>query len=77
IMKRGDWFSKYYFHVAIPAYASVAIILIFSPEWAALPELIYFAFTTIIALYGLSRFLRRGFTNIEEFSIDLGLMYIA
>lgn len=77
IMKRGDWFSKYYFHVAIPAYASVAMILIFSPEWAALPALIYFAFTTVIALYGLARFLRRGFTNIEEFSIDLGLMYIA
>lgn len=77
VMNRGDWYSKYYFYVAIPAYASVAIILIFLPKWAALPALIYFVFTAIIALYGLSRFLHRGFTNIEEFSIDLGLMYIA
>lgn len=70
------WFSKYYFYFAIPAYVSVAIIQIFLPVWAAIPALIYFAFTAIIAFYGLSRFLRRGFTNIEEFSIDLALMYL-
>ncbi|MCM3710207.1 YndJ family protein [Sporosarcina luteola] len=77
VMKRGDWFSSFYSYFAIPAYISIAIIQLFSPEWSAIPAIIYLAFTVIIALYGLTRFLRRGFTNIEEFSIDLGMMYIA
>lgn len=77
VMKRGDWFSRFYYYFAIPAYISIAIIQLFSPEWSVLPAIIYLAFTVIIALYGLSRFLHRGFTNIEEFSIDLGMMYIA
>lgn len=77
LIKRGDWFAKYYYYFAIPAYASVAVIQILSPEWAAIPGIIYFAFTVMIALNGFSRFLRRGFTSLEEFSIDLGMMYIA
>lgn len=77
VMKHDDWLSKYYFYFAIPAYVSVAIIQVATPELAAFPALFYFAFTGIIALYGLHRFLCRGFTNIEEFSIDLGFMYIA
>ena len=76
VMNRGDWFSKRYYYFALPAYVSIAIIQVFSPEWSVIPAMIYLAFTVIIALYGLSRFLRRGFTNIEEFSIDLGRMYI-
>ncbi|MGG0667336.1 YndJ family protein [Sporosarcina koreensis] len=76
VMNRGDWFSKRYYYFALPAYVSIAIIQVFSPEWSVIPAIIYLAFTVFIALYGLSRFLRRGFTNIEEFSIDLGRMYI-
>lgn len=77
VMHQKDWFSKYYFYFAIPAYASIALIQISPVEWIALPAFIYFAFTLWIAIYGLTRFLKKGFTNIEEFSIDLGLMYIA
>ncbi|MCG7342575.1 YndJ family protein [Sporosarcina sp. ACRSL] len=77
VMRRTDWLAKYYLYLAIPAYISVASVQLFSPEWAAYPAFIYYAFTVVIALNGLSRFLQRGFTNIEEFSIDLGLMYIA
>lgn len=77
IMKRRDRFSKYYFHLAIPAYVSVALIQILAPDWAAFPAFIYFAFTVCIALYGLSRFLQYGFTGIEELSINFGLLYIA
>ncbi|MFS0691042.1 YndJ family protein [Sporosarcina sp. 179-K 8C2 HS] len=77
VLKRGEWFSKLYYYISIPAYVSVAIIQLFSPDWSAIPAIIYLAFTVFIALYGLSRFLRRGFTSIEEFSIDLGMMYIA
>ena len=77
VVRRGDWLSKYYFHFAIPAYVSLAFIQLFSPDWAVYPAFIYLLFTVCIALYGMSRFLRRGFTNIEEFSIDLGMIYIA
>ena len=77
VLRRGDWLFKHYFYFAIPAYVSVAFIQLFSPEWAAIPALVYFAFTVCIALQGLSRFFRRGFTNMEEFSIDLGMIYIA
>ncbi len=77
VLRRGDWLFKYYFYFAIPAYVSIAIIQLFSPEWSLYPAFIYFAFTVCIALYGMSRFFRRGFTNIEEFSIDLGMIYIA
>ena len=34
VLQRGDWLSKYYFYFAIPAYVSIAIIQLFSPEWA-------------------------------------------
>ena len=77
VLQRGDWLSKHYLYFAIPAYVSVAIIQLISPDWAAYPAFIYFIFTICIALQGASRFLRRGFTNFEEFSIDLGMVYIA
>ncbi|WP_432360024.1 YndJ family protein [Sporosarcina sp. UB5] len=77
VMKNGDWFSKRYYYVALPAYASITMIQTIAPQWSGILAFFYFAFTLCIALYGLSRFLRRGFTTIEEFSIDLGMMYIA
>lgn len=37
---------------------------------------IYVIFTFFVALYGLKRFLQRGFTNWAEISIDIGMMYL-
>ena len=39
VLRRGDWLFKYYFYFAIPAYVSVAIIQLFSPEWAAISRI--------------------------------------
>ncbi|MEZ7171132.1 YndJ family protein [Sporosarcina sp. OR05] len=77
VMNKSDWFSKYYSFFSIPAYVSIAILQTTTPTFPALFAFIYFAFTVCIALYGLTRFLNRGFSNCEEFAIDLGMMYIA
>lgn len=77
IVERNDWFSKKYYLFAIPAYFSVAVLQIFPSKWDLLFAAIYLLFTFIIAFYGFSRFLNRGFTNFEEFSIDSGLVYLA
>ncbi|AXH99125.1 hypothetical protein DV702_04865 [Sporosarcina sp. PTS2304] len=72
--ERG-WFWKYYPFVAIPAYASVILGQVV--DWAGSFAVLYLLFTVYIALYGVTRFLRRGFTHLEEFAIDLGLIYVA
>jgi hypothetical protein len=37
---------------------------------------LYVSFTFIVCVYGLKRFLKRGFTNWAEISIDIGMMYL-
>lgn len=77
IGRKEDWFTKRYTYFAIPAYITVSLLQVIpSSKWDGLLAGIYLVFTLIIALYGLSRFLNRGFTNLEEFAIDLGLIYI-
>ncbi|MEK5037576.1 YndJ family protein [Sporosarcina sp. FSL K6-3457] len=73
-----DWFAKRYWYFAIPAYTAVALLQITpASKWDILLAAVYLLFTIVIALYGLSRFFNRGFSNIEEFSIDAGLIYVA
>ncbi|MGN4127939.1 YndJ family protein [Lysinibacillus sphaericus] len=38
--------------------------------------LVYVLYTAFIALHGVRRFLQRGFTNIAEIAIDVGLIYL-
>jgi hypothetical protein len=78
ITSNKDRFSKRYYYFAIPAYLAVALLQI-TPDskWNGLLAAVYLAFTIIIALYGLSRFINRGFTHLEEFAIDAGLVYIS
>lgn len=78
ILNKEDWFNKVYYYFAIPAFIAVAILewidqTIIDP-WLAM---VYLLFTVVVSLYGLSRFLRRGFHALEEFAIDLGLIYLA
>lgn len=53
------------------------MLQIFPSTWDMLFAAVYLFFTCVIALYGFSRFLNRGFINFEEFSIDIGLIYLA
>ncbi|WP_153721909.1 YndJ family protein [Sporosarcina cascadiensis] len=77
VCKEQGWFWKVYPYFAIPAYVSVMVEQIASPDWGWLLAAIYLLFTVFVAGYGLYRFLHRGFTNVEEFSIDMGLIYLA
>ncbi|KOS68582.1 hypothetical protein AEA09_08480 [Lysinibacillus contaminans] len=38
--------------------------------------LVYLCYTAFVALQGVKRFLQRGFTNIAEIAIDVGLVYL-
>ncbi|WP_342567726.1 YndJ family protein [Psychrobacillus sp. FSL K6-4046] len=65
----------YYF--VIPAVIAVSILQITEDSRIdSLLALIYLLFTFIIAMVGFKRFINRGFTNIEEFAIDMGMMYL-
>lgn len=78
IMKRKDWFSRCYPYFVIPASFSVILLHITNPSgWGYLFAAIYLLFTCVIAFYGISRFISRGFIHFEEFSIDLALVYLS
>ena len=65
----------YYF--VIPAVIAVSILQITEDSRIdSLLALIYLLFTFIVAMVGFKRFINRGFTNIEEFAIDMGMMYL-
>ena len=76
-MVPGDWLSRYYYHFAVPAYISVGLLQMTTSKWDGYLAGVYLLFTVMIACYGLSRFLTRGFTRMEEFAIDIGLIYLA
>jgi hypothetical protein len=77
VMVPGDWLSRYYVYFAVPAYVSVVLLQLMPSKWDGLLAGIYLIFTVIIACYGLSRLFTRGFTKMEEFAIDSGLVYLA
>lgn len=72
-----DWFWKFYPYFAIPAMAAVVLEQISAMTWEGYLAVIYLVFTLFVASYGVFRFVRRGFTNLEEFAIDMGLIYLA
>ncbi|WP_077213527.1 YndJ family protein [Bacillus dakarensis] len=60
--------------------ASVSVIVLhFTPEtgWDYLWGTFYLLYTFMVALYGVSRFFRRGFVHLEEFAIDVALIYLS
>lgn len=65
---------------AIIAAGQLAVTLLYFFDNGALSiilALVYMASTLVIFICGLQRFLQRGFTNVAELMIDIGLMYIA
>lgn len=76
IVEEKSVFKKIYPYIAIPAYVAVAIIAIFPFAASTFSAIVYGLFTLFIAMYGVSRFMQRGFTNMEEFSIDCGLIFL-
>ena len=65
----------YYF--VLPAVFSVIVLQITEKtSFDFILAFIYLLFTFAVAICGFIRFAKRGFTHIEEFSIDTGLMYL-
>ncbi|WP_170158528.1 YndJ family protein [Aquisalibacillus elongatus] len=69
--KRIIWF-------AFTAYLAVVFIHL-TPDmmWHGILAAIYLLYTLAIALAGFKRFLNRGFTHLEEFLIDLGMIFLS
>lgn len=62
------------------AIVSILFLHIFSVEqsaWAGMLAGLYLFYTCAAALYGILRFLKRGFVHLQEFCIDLGFIYLA
>jgi len=69
--------NRLYYYFAIPAFVAVSILqTTTNTQFDILLAAIYLLFTFVVALYGFGRFIRRGFVHLEEFSIDVGLMYL-
>lgn len=75
VMQKEDWFYKTYKWIAPFGYGSILLLHILGPSPAD-PILagVYLLFAVIVASYGFTRFLKRGFVHFEEFSIDMGLI---
>ncbi|MEK4486993.1 YndJ family protein [Psychrobacillus sp. FSL H8-0484] len=69
--------NRLYYYFAIPAFVSVFILqTTTNTNLDLLFATIYLLFTFLVAIYGLRRFIQRGFVHIEEFMIDAGMMYL-
>lgn len=78
LVKQSDRLSyRWLLFFAIFASIAIAVLNIYPSAVDTIFAAIYFAFTIAAGGIGLFRFLHRGFRNLEEFSIDLGLMYLA
>src|SRR5699024_4374339 len=77
IVDEESSFKKAYPFFALPAYASLAWMSIFPSNWNGLLSVIYLLFTVYIALFGIRRFLHRGFIQVEEFVIDCGFIFLS
>ncbi|MFB4169569.1 YndJ family protein [Virgibacillus sp. JSM 102003] len=79
VMKSDNgYIPRYLSYLAIPAFTAVIFLQITTDTaWDTTFAVIYFLFTLFIAGYGFSRFLHRGSIHLEEFLIDIGLIYIA
>ncbi|WP_164669269.1 YndJ family protein [Virgibacillus doumboii] len=79
VMKNDDGkYARYLPYLGIPAFLTVILLQVTSEtSWDPFLAIIYFLFTLLIAGYGLMRFFNRGFAHLEEFLIDMGLIYIA
>jgi hypothetical protein len=71
-------FQRIFPYLTVVASLSVVGTFIFTEGiWIIFFPSIYLLFTIMVAFYGISRFLKRGFIHFEEFAIDLGLIYLA
>lgn len=79
IMKNDNgWIHKSYLYIGTLAFIAIVLLQMTNETtWDLFLAMIYFIFTLMVAGYGISRFLNRGFSHLEEFSIDMGLIYLA
>ncbi|MDM5248041.1 YndJ family protein [Lysinibacillus sp. G4S2] len=70
-------FNKVGDAIVVVMMVTITMLHWWSEGWIAIIlALIYVVYTAFIALQGVKRFLQRGFTNMAEISIDVGLIYI-
>ncbi|WP_099157832.1 YndJ family protein [Virgibacillus ndiopensis] len=73
--------EKLYGHLPyLSCLASLAVLMLQMTNetpWDLFFALIYFVFTLMVAWSGFTDFLNRGFIHLEEFMIDMGMIYLA
>ncbi|MGL4820764.1 MAG: YndJ family transporter, partial [Bacilli bacterium] len=77
--RHGRPFRMYTLTLALYPFAVVGVIVSFvvsSPIASGLWALVWCAWTACVSLYGLSRLIQRGFSPMEELSIDVGLLFL-
>ena len=78
ILQKGDWYTT--IHPYLAFFSSLAIVFLQitgETQFDALFAALYLCYPLLTALFGLIRFLKRGFSHVEEFSIEMGMMYLA
>lgn len=77
VMENESWFRRFYPYIAYPAFLAIVLLQVTGQtKWDGWLAGMYLLFTMVVSLYGFNRFLQRGFAHLEEFSIDLGMMYL-
>lgn len=77
VMEKEAWITRIYSYIAYPAFGAIVLLqLTDQTKWDGWLAGIYLVFTIMVSIYGLTRFLQRGFSHLAEFSIDLGMMYL-
>lgn len=72
----GRW-AAFFPLFSVLACVSVIVLQVTAVSgWDYLLGAIYLLYTFMVALYGVIRFIRRGFVHLEEFAIDMGLIYL-
>ena len=70
VMIKGDWFSRYYYYFAVPAYVAVALLQMTSSNWDGVLAGIYLLFTIVIALlWDYLVFLKEGLRTLKSFQL--------
>ncbi|MBR7795115.1 hypothetical protein GT022_03530 [Agaribacter marinus] len=77
LKEQRGWIPTFYPYFGIVA--SIAIFVLQITQDSPIDTIlatIYFMFTIMLAILGVNRFLHRGFVHVEEFLIDIGLIYM-
>lgn len=78
VTNKENFIYRHYFFIAAPALLAVCLLQITgSTEWDGVLAFLYLFYTLLVAWTGLQRFLHRGFSDLEEFSLDAAMFFLA